>query len=400
MSLCKVLFLGVLALNLVRCSMPDDVKAAKDTSGEMNRKLDNMVEKSDVLVDRTSNLFGGARKDLGFERVKVRYDDIVAAPGASTKILYATALATSFEFQQWTGTKSDDAKLKDRMYGKAMRDILVRFESLIDHHYTPEIKWGPFPGVPDNEWKSVASLAVAMGEIDEDQQIASLKAGVREESLYSLIVKGLQYKRKSLFTNDIPEYARQVLKFEEEAVLLLQMRHNYFLAMVMSRFSDFCKANWGGIVKGEGVAKVNEIFTWLDLSALGKPVEIKYVSNIVKVQDEAVLWLQQARETQQVLKKLGYDLQFNSGIQQVFASVNFAKPKNWVGYPVVEATYKDLYEVINDLKKTYVTKAAADGELPSKLIASSAVITDEDLKLLPQVAKPKLNLAPTPPISQ
>lgn len=357
----------LLALTLVRCSMTDDVKEAKDTSKEMNGKMDKMIDKSDVLVDRTSNLFADARKDLGFERVTTRYEDIVNAKGDSTKLLYATALATSYEFQQWTGTKSDTPELKERLNAKAMRDLLPRFESLIDHHYSPDTHFGPFPTLPDNDWKSLASLAVVLGEIDQDQQIAAARAGIQTESLYSLIVKGLQYKKKSLYSTDIPAYAREVLAWEQEAVLLLQMRHNYFVAMVMSRFSDFCTGKMTG-------GKWSELTSWLDVKALGRPLDLKYASNIVKIQDQAVLWLQMAQETQRVLKMLGYPLQFNRGIMDIFSGVKFTAPAELVGLPIVDSTFSQLNQVTEELQNTYKSGEPAQGEIPDKLIAPTAAV--------------------------
>lgn len=384
-----------IALTLTGCSMTDDVKEAKETSKDMDKKLDGMVDISDNLLDRTSNLFGGARKDLSFTRVTERYEDILDHSNPTLKILFASALSRSYAFQQWTGTRQDTPELKLSQQADSMRDFLWRFEPLVDHESSPDLTTWRFlpywsekeglhgvaiPLVPGNEWKSAASMSVALGEIDPDQVKAAKASGVPPESLYSLIVKGLQYKQKSHYTDNFPEWAQRVLDLEGEAVYLLQMRHNYFLAMVMSRFTDFSTAFvYNNDFLETRSRDLKQFWSWLWVNRFGQDLDVQHADNLQKVKDEALLWLQQAQETQIVLQELGYPLKFNGALQQIFAGFHMKAPQNWVGLPEVDKTFSALDKLTSELQYTARIKKAPPGKMPKYLQEPAALLTKEEL---------------------
>jgi hypothetical protein len=373
MAIRALISLSVLALSLsvIGCSMSDDVKEATETSKQMNHKMDGMATDTTVMKDTTSYLVNEGRKDLGFLRPDERYNDVLSAGGDTAKILEATALARSFAFQQW-GKPGDTIPQREIQMAEAIRLLLYRFEPLIDHNYSPDTSFLTLPSVPSNEWRSAASMAVTLDEIDPDQQAAALKAGFPAESLYSLIVKGLQYKQKSAYTENIPFYAQQVLTLEKEAVLLLQLRHNYFLAMVMSRFSDYRTGDM------EVTKSLHAMWNWTKVE-LGFPVNGKYIENVEKVKNEGLVWLQKAQETQQVLAKLGYPVLFNRGIQDIFQGFTMTPPAALLKGPMVEQTFSALDKVMKDLKQTYRTGKVTPGDIPANLIAADANLTAEEL---------------------
>lgn len=335
--------LAALCLTLVHCSMPSDVKETKDTSKNIEAYSKNLDTNSDKLAsdshyiaNGTGKIFGGGRKDLSFERPDERYKELVAAKGDTEKIRYATALCQSFEFQQWTGSTDDTVKKKYQLYAKGLRDFFAMFDSLINHNYTVDTDFvGGIPKPPDDRWKTLASVAVAMAEIDPDQQAASDANHIEAESIYSLIVKGLGMKAAANAGKNIPDYAKQVLDWEDEAVFFLQLRHNYFPAMVMARFSDFAT----GLDKEAGAFLLG--------------LKVNLPANATKIQDQGITWLMAAQETQRTISKLGYPLQFNRAILTTFSNTKFAIPDSVESSPELQSKIDQLNQHASDLQDTY-----------------------------------------------
>ena len=104
-------------------------------------------------------------------------------------------------------------------------------------------------------------------------------------------------------------------------------------------------------------------------------METKYLDSVDKIQDQGVLWLQAAQETQRVLKMLGQPLQFNKGIMDIFASAHFSTPQNLVGSDLVESAVGQLNQVTDELQETYKTGQPSEGAIPAKLLIEQPAIT-------------------------
>lgn len=371
------LVLALFSLVLANCSMPGDVKDTKNTSKsieEQSRRLGDTSEKLDQNTDKvakdspqinaqTGDIFYGARKDLGFERVDERFKEIVDDKASDAdKVLYATAMCGTYEFQQWVGHYNDSPQIKAELYHRALRDLFARLDGLIGHDYNVDTSVAKLGSVElskslDNRWKSLASIAVALGEIDDDQATASMGNHIPPESLYSLIVKGLQYKEKYNRGENIPKYAHDVLDYEDEAVFLMQLRHNYFAAMVLSRFSDFSSSHSTKIYLESllsGFGPSNSVLSGL------RPV---VPANRAKIEDQGILFLELAQQTQRDLVQLNVPLQFNSAIKTIFMQTRLLIPTAEQTPALAEAVRK-LEQKISELRDTYKTGEPA--ALPTK----------------------------------
>lgn len=367
----KFIVVIAISLILVGCNMAGDVKDTKDTSKNIegySKELDDNSKKlkddSHYIADGTGKIFGGGRKDLTFERPDERYKELIAATGDIEKLRYATAMVRSFEFQLWTGTGDDTVKKKNEFYAKAIRDFfamtgsLIGFDHNVDTTMATTLLGDLIPGCPSGRWKSLASIAVAMSEIDPDQQAASDANHIPAESIYTLILKGLAYKADANANKEIPEYATQVLAWEDEAYYFLQLRHNYFPAMVLSRFNDFSKSC------GSQAETFGKAFAGGLLGGLfgGTPqllsVNVNLPSNVAKIQEQGITWLEAAQETQRQLEQLGRPLEFNRGIKTIFSAVNFIAPPDEDTSVDLQAKIGTLNRRASELNDTYKTGKA------------------------------------------
>lgn len=349
-----------IAFGLVHCSMPNDVKDTKNTTDELNKK-------TGTLNGVTGDLRDKSLKDISNERVNSRFEDLANAKTDISRLVAATSLCRSFAFQQWSGTGDETPQIKLDEEADAMFSLLPRLAALINQNYDLNKMNNILPsgGAPDNNWKNLASIAAVMETIDRDQQAAAVKFGVPAESIYSLIVKGLQYK--SIYNRDksqVPPYAREVLVWEQEAVFMLQLRHNYLPIMALSRLSKFA------------TSQSREAMTFIN-AWMGKSLNIDQLDNAAKIEDQGVKWLQEALETQRVLKKLGYPLQFNYILAKIFGGVEIAIPAdvkaNLAQTPELAATFNRLQKSIDEVKTVEKTGQAPAGDIPADLLIQPPV---------------------------
>lgn len=368
----------VLTAGLVHCSAIDDVKDTKKTTDELNKK-------TGTLLDTTTDLRDKSKKDVSNERIDARLDDLGKAKNDMTRIIKATELCKSFVFQQWSGTGTEtSAESKMRLYKDAMFGLLPRLAAMINQNYDLNTMNSIMPqnappittpsgilqnasgsasslaGAPDDNWKNLASIAATMDLIEEDQQTAAVKSGVPAESIYSLIVKGLQYK--AIYNRDkslVPAYAVQVLIWEREAVFMLQLRHNYLPMMMMSRMSTYMTSE-----SREAMA--------LGKAWMGKPLSADQLDNGAKIEEHGVQWLQSALETQRVLKKLGYPLQFNNVLKTMLSQLNFEVPgemkANLTETAELSMALNHLQQSLDEVKKVQATAQAPAGDVPASLM--------------------------------
>lgn len=374
-----------LALGLVHCSALDDVKDTKKTTDDLNNK-------TSVLLDTTTDLRDKSKKDISNERVNARLDDIEKATNDISRIVKATELCKSFVFQQWSGRSTETAELKNDLYEDAMFSLLPRLAAMINQNYDLNTMNSITPphagsvttpsgilqnvagaassmvGAPDDNWKSLASIAAVMEIVERDQQIAALKTGVPAESIYSLIVKGLQYK--SLYNRDktlVPKYAVQVLIWEKEAVFMLQLRHNYLPMMVMSRMSDYASSQ-------------NQEAMALGRAIWGKSLDVERLDNAAKIEEHGVHWLQEALETQRVLTRLGYKLEFNTVLKKMVGQLNVVVPAqikaDLVGAAELSMALNHLQQSLEELKKVQISGKATGDDVPAALLIPTATASN------------------------
>jgi|GEM_PF-6867270 len=402
----------VLTLGLIHCSAMDDVKDTKKTT----ESLDN---KTSTLLDTTTDLRDKSKKDISNERVNARLDDLAKANDDITRIIKATELCKSFVFQQWSGRSTETAEMKMDLYEDAMFSLMPRMAALIRKNYDLNVMNTIAPpnappvttpsgvlqnaggmissmvGAPDDNFRNLASIASVMELIERDQRLASLKTGVPAESVYSLVVKGLQYK--SIYNRDpsqVPAYAEQVLIYEREAVYLLQLRHNYLPIMVLSRLGNFASTD------------TQEAKAYLKAWSGGQ-LDADQLDNAAKIEKHGVFWLQEALETQRILKTvLHYDLKFNNVLKTIFTQTHIAIPKEMkadlVAAPELASALNRLQQSMDEIKKVQATEQAPEGGVPAALLISAPVA---NVNLQPTVIDlgtppPSGSLPPMPPISR
>lgn len=352
----KILLL-IAAVGLVHCSMPDDVEETKNTSKALGRELAKVSELTEEFVYK-----GG--KQLTNKDVRDIYNYLINAETHADRVLYATWFYSTFEFQQWHGLYNSDDKLKDELNEKGLRIVFAVVDAFTNRNFGVG---GRMPVTA--HWTAAGALGIAMSEIDADQIKAAKRRSIGAVSVYDLILSGLKYKGAQARGEKIPSYARMVLANEEEAVFLLQMRHNFFPAMMLSEFSDldktiFSMSNFGNI-PSDLVNEVKNVFH-------GPKIRV-HEATLEKIAEKGIGWLKSATETQDRLQELGYPLKFNKFVGRLFvlSKIDYESATDKTLFQT--APMVQLVKAVDRLKLSYINGGAGPIFSKAKLPQANSV---------------------------
>lgn len=281
-----------LTTGLTACSL-------KKTADNMENSTKNIEEYSRQLAERTEELMTGMRKVESQNVLTAAREALLASKGTTLKIQKATVFFAAFEFQEWTGKYTDTPEKLDELYSLAVKLFFTSVDDLIEDSLPVN------PLKPNDTWMSVASLAVTMGYEDVKQKTSMEPYGFETVSMYKLITKALEMEPLVDQGIAVPKYVERVLEWKQEAIYMLQLRHNYFPAMVLARSTPFeesflfqVKQNYWGSTQ--------------DLAKFSTPQLREWTG-----------WLNEGLETQVELLKLGIALEFTDCIQSSFKNLHF-----------------------------------------------------------------------------
>jgi|GEM_PF-3085820 hypothetical protein len=292
------LALGVL-LTVTACSLKDTAENVEHSTKNIEENSKHLSEQSDQIAARTEELLRGMRQLQMLTLLKDSRRELIASEGATLKLQKAMVFYAAFEFQKWTGKYTDTPQDLDELYALAVDLFFSSVDDLIPDSLPVDVM------SPDNNWKSLASLAATMDFVDYKQKENMEAAGLQPVSIYALITEALKQEAQVNRGASVPRYVMKVLEWKKEALYLLQLRHNYFPAMVLARLTPFEESFsfqlkqtfWGSSVS---VADIN----YAQLKEWGR-------------------WLENGIETQNFLKDLKEPLAFNKNIQRAFAHLKF-----------------------------------------------------------------------------
>lgn len=279
-------FISILCAALFVCGC-----GLKRTADNMEKSTDELKENSRYLK-RDSELLGRRTVDLEQELTfkessfmmitNLRYlfgeDELPktaeALPTRDPDLpFYAGVVIKSMWFQFWKGDYEENLAALDERYELAAEILFVRATS-----YTPH-----FPQIdqtfPDRSWKAIGALGAKLDFMRPEYENAAHAAGLADPSFYALIVSALKVRSEIAPQVAFPKAVKKINEFAQVAEYMLQLRHNYLPAMVMSQITDFKDLGnlgkaWMKYVSGRKVdlrqftpAQLREWTLWLNLAA-------------------------------------------------------------------------------------------------------------------------------------
>lgn len=302
---------------LCACDMVSISKDIKSQSDEIKDRTKHVEKRTDdlerELVNKESNTALKQNLDLLFGEGEFGRQDITD----TALINYAAFAIEAMHFQYWKNDYSESLAVLDEFFRQPLEMMFVRVTGHIPR--APNSIEGVLD--PDRDFKAIGSLAAFLDrQRDEYAQVLS-SARMNGYSAYDVILQALKNRGKLERNEPLPRATRLVLQFKQEAIYVIQMRHNYLPVIVLSRITNIQEHGLFG--------RLFDLLTGMDARiAEADPEQFKQWSG----------WLQDALDTRQALADMCIKPEFNRSIFSILNGVKFPPvPKaNALGNKFVE----------------------------------------------------------------
>lgn len=305
----KLLSIILVSTLFVHCSVNDDMDDMKETTNKMEKTTKKVSSSTEQLKNRTEDLYKGAREVISILNQNINFDDVIEIENSniSDKLLTASIFFASMEFQHWQGDYEDSLEVRQELMRKAIQYFFWKIDGLIDDSmpvdtpkYTKVIPW---LGENYKNWLNLSVFAVAMSKIHEQQIQVAFKKSVPVYSIYSIIKEALDSKEKLLKGEVLPAYIEEVLKNEQVAIYLLQLRHNFYPLILASKISDIEDGFWNSLMK--------TYFRWEVNPGQFNKAQYAHFEEL----------LERGFETRNFLKEQKVEVAYNSVVKDIFKNL-------------------------------------------------------------------------------
>jgi hypothetical protein len=257
-------------------NLDTNTKKLGTTSDGIKETSDGIKETSEDLDAKTAELYDALKQGDALASRRAAFRTMIDAKEAPHKIGEASKYFMSLEVQLWSGLGQDNDEKRMQLAALAAREFFIDVqEFIVGQNLIPQpLAHGAT--AKSNRTMCLNALSVAMHMVNPKQEIM-LKANKDQKaiSMYSMIEHSLTASRQiasgTAKASDFPLYVKEILTYEDIAVLLMQSRYNYFPVLALGRLvpQNKIKAN---VVKarakilGRLIDKVTDTELTTDLS--------------------------------------------------------------------------------------------------------------------------------------
>ncbi len=278
------------------------------------------IQEIPTVTQQTKN---GADNLLLMNRAKesqsTRQDNLRHMEEAQTfeqKMTHATDFLKAFEYNLWTNdsTIGDNDKYRKRLqlnaieeFFRAVRENLNTFKDIDDIRPTSD----------KAEALNLNAIAVGLHKVHDFQELLVEREGITKVSMLSMIKDALKkaepLSKGLIALADLEDYEKEILYYQEEAKILLNIRYNITSAMALV-----------------GVSELQKKFSFLNLEI---PSTIKKFGRFVKswdskydglnfIQQEKInIYLSEAIATRDYMRSVAIEDKLDKKIRKIFSKM-------------------------------------------------------------------------------
>lgn len=308
------------------------------TGCDIQKKTDKMLDTSDEILDNSKHL-SKRTDDLEAELVKKEasvtmdeYLDVVF--GENSKAQSGMALTESDQavaagkaiqsmlFQYWKGDYNEDIQFLDARVSLVAKSFFPRLIKHVPRDFNVDVL------IPSMSYTGVGALGAMMDEMDPRYESVLRKLNMPPLSFYEIVMEALRgrmtLERKEL----LPVGSQRILEYADEAMYMVQVRHNFLPLLALCRMTDF----------------QDRSFLWnKDLGRLG--VRIFGIDGDLSKKSPAAImewkrYLELALKTRKDLRAMGVKPQINGMMAGIFQGLNFGQAK-WISMDPAKLSPED-----------------------------------------------------------
>jgi hypothetical protein len=277
-------------------------------------------ESDEVMTNRLAMIFGEtAAENVGV--VQNAWNYLFGLSNEPDLFKFAGVTILSMHWQFWKGDYNDDLReLDSRMYWAVESLFLGTFKHTPRDGNVDVLR-------PNRSFRGVAALGSKLDMVSDFMHDILSAHGLPDSLFYDMIVTALRNRNAYVRTEQFPRATEKVLQWEPEATYMLQLRHNIYPVMVVTRMTDF-------IERGD--------LRRLIMLKTGQKVDIKKFNP--EMLKEWTLWLEKASKTRADLLSAKIEPQYNRMLAGIVAVVDFGQKEILAHAPGPGASERDQLE--------------------------------------------------------
>lgn len=311
--------IGVAVLGLLGCQ-------AIESMDEMREKTASLEQKTSHVQDRSEDIYVDGREGYFGDKAPQFMRNLREHRWIHDKLFDAADYVFAFEFQHWGNHWGDNQAMRDVLIDKGLKAFFVQIFDMFSYaNRTPfGYSFSVNPTLPpNNTWKSLGALSYAIGLNDELHVKAAKERGFKALSFYDLITMALRMKYKPQKGETAPYWVKKVYRFEDRAVELLQLRHNFLALMVLGHVDNFDK---------NPIAQARMRFAYW---------EFPFDSFNNEMLEDLITYLRESEQTRDFLRSvMGLKIEWYETMRAVYENAVFVSVKNPVAAKILNNQQK------------------------------------------------------------
>ena len=303
------------------------------TTTHMDQNMNTMVNTTCSMANVTGdmdanmvNMYIDSRQGSALSLRDSILKDLNKAKTIQRKISLAGKYYMAFEFQLWKDYGKDGDAARQSLFLQGAQEFFREI-----HDFLPDgisSQWTVDPTASDNRSLSLFALAVAMHNLNPNQERYGMEAGFKPVSMLDLLEDALlKFAADPNKTYPDDSYVHEISLNENRTVAayLLEVRQNFLPAMTLAQISNVAETGFSSFFNKVGM----DLFHWdariSNLSTADLAEYTTWMQEALRVQDE----LKQTNgslASHGVANMLPIDASFNSTVLKIYRQMVF--PKN------------------------------------------------------------------------
>lgn len=242
--LISLLLTSSLSLFSSSCSkfedMSDNATKASENSGKAAKAASE--SRGEIAYSRLIGRAGGASSSR-----REAFESLLELTEYEAMRVEASKYLKGFEYQLWTAQKYDTEAYKEKMKVDALKEFFGSTTEIFNTNIS-KVTLNPYAFKAKVQQKNlrVYALATQLDSVNRVQEIVNNSNGSVENSMYEILksaLKSVSKVDKGIISRDeLKNHEKVVQYYYEDAVALMQARHNMFLVTTLTKVSNIKKS--------------------------------------------------------------------------------------------------------------------------------------------------------------
>lgn len=297
---------------LVGCEQMDNLEDMHSSTMDMSETTSDMSKTTQDMKRGTLAMYHQLRSKEGQETRARSLRNLLESETFEEKLTHTVPYYQGFEFQLWTGDRSDvDVEhFRDELLAVGVDEFFRAIQSIMSEVDAREES----PSTKNNEALSAFALAVTLHETHVSQDTLMSKKYEKFDFL-SMIKEALEVEplveSGEMSLANVSNWQRNIMfkPWKETAIDLLYMRHQMLVGMALVQISDVER---GGFI-GDILTYLRRFKSW----------DSQFLNRNLVTQEEVNKYLEESISTRNFLQSLGYEVELSSLIKGILDEMDF-----------------------------------------------------------------------------